>query len=156
MHDELTGRRLIERLSGWRLFGFLAIAFVNLLVLLALSLVAFDLSPATCRLVTAVITAQVSLFAVSVGAFRFPFAVKISLVATAVLWSLWALSRVSPQGGLGSDVANGFFEFSIQSSLLLLASTFFWWWRDRRVVTSFRTETCLSCSLPRRFCFRFR
>ena len=86
-----TDRRLIERLSGWRLTAFFVSAAVNLGLLAGLSCLPLLLDRNQLFVVTAWVSASHCVCLIAVAGFRLPLSAKIVLGlahATACLWAL--------------------------------------------------------------------
>lgn len=87
-------RRLVERLSGWRLIAFLVSTSVNLGLLVALSVTPLFLNESRMFLVLAMVTASHCVVLVAIAGFRFPISTKISLSLAHAGACAWALSSV--------------------------------------------------------------
>lgn len=91
-HQSVSSRRLIERLSGWRLIAFFVSAFVNLGMLVALSVTPLFLNSSRMAVVLAAVTASHCVVLLAVAGFRFPLAAKVSIAMAHATACVWALS----------------------------------------------------------------
>lgn len=101
-------RRLIERLSGWRLYAFFISATLNLGFLAGLILMPLFVNPARIFFVTAWVSASHCVFLIAVAGFRFPISVKIALGlahATACLFALASVEALPWAQLVGLDVS---------------------------------------------------
>jgi hypothetical protein len=106
--DRTSQRRLIERLSGWRLHAFFVSAALNLGLLVGLMVLPLFLDSARLFVVTAWVSASHCVFLIAVAGFRFPISAKIALGLAHATACLWALAGVDalPRVSLGKlDVA---------------------------------------------------
>ena len=92
--DRLSRRRLIERLSGWRLTAFFVSAAVNLGLLVGLTVLPLVLNPARLFVVTAWVLASHCVFLIAVADFRFSISTKFALGLAHATACLWALASI--------------------------------------------------------------
>ena len=98
-------RRLIERLSGWRLIAFLVSAALNLGLLVGLIVLPLFLDQARLLVVTAWVSASHAVFLIAVAGFRFPISAKLALGMAHATACLWALASIDLNGISRLEVA---------------------------------------------------
>lgn len=92
--DRTSQRRLVERLSGWRLIAFFVSAALNIGLLVALIVLPLFLDSTRLLVVTALVSASHCVFLVTVAGFRFAISTKISLGLVHATACMWALASV--------------------------------------------------------------
>ena len=129
---DISNRRLIERLSGWRLWAFLGLFFANLLLLFMFSVYEWQLDGMMHTIVFGIYFSQIALFALVIGTFRFPLTIKVANCCGASLYFSWVGCQL-----FGSDGLLYLFVASvIQSMVIVFASTYVWW-RNKNLVFQF-------------------
>ena len=121
-------RRMIERLSGWRLVTFFVLLSLNLIALGLLGLCVLAPGPYWQAVFVSILSAQVALMAVAIGAFRFTVIAKFSFIFVHWIACIVAIGQFSTFGLL-SQVALESFVVFISQSIILCGVTTLWGYR---------------------------
>lgn len=138
-------RRMIERLSGWRLVTFFALLFLNLIALGLLGLCVLAPDPYWQALFVSLLSAQVALMAVAIGAFRFPVTAKLSLIFVHWFACIVAIGQFSTFGFLSRVVLESLFVFISQTIILCGVATLWGYRKTDRF--SFKIRDVLALTL---------
>ncbi len=128
-HSDHEQRRLVERLSGWRLKAFFAGLVLNLFLTLILNQWVLVLSSSMQALVFGLIGAQVAICSFVTGCFRFSILTKVALLFSFVILATWTTSRITELGFASLEVSLQFTIFVTQSMLLCLVASLWGRWR---------------------------
>ena len=91
---DLTQRRLVERLSGWRLVTFFVMAGLNIGLLGVLVWLPWMFEAREMFVVVGLVAGAHSVFLITVSGFRFPISLKIVLGMAHAIASVWSLGSV--------------------------------------------------------------
>lgn len=135
-------RRLIERLSGWRLVTFFAVFALNLIALVLLGLCVLAPGPYWQAVFVSLLSSQVALLALSIGAFRFPISTKLLLIVVHWIACIAAIGQFSTFGFMSQVVIESLFVFVTQSIILCGVATL--WGHRKTTQISFQIRDILA------------
>ena len=139
---DISERRLIERLSGWRLWAFILSFIVNLIFVTAMTFFKWQIGSKLFMTALWICYAQNALFALLVGAFRIPLSTKLAICCASFFGFGWLIERVFAHASVSVYLVYFLIELGIQSLLLMLASSLFWW-RDKKPTFRFQVRDLL-------------
>lgn len=136
--NDRESRRLLERLSGWRLVAFLVVMSANLITLVLLSVLVLAPNPRWQTLLAGLVSSHSALFATGLGAFGFRIQTKLLLGCLHWAICVYAICQFSSLPFFGDAFTQAFLVLGAQSLLICGSFTLYGYWRQKRCLLRVR------------------